>query len=89
MTFDANELSVLAYANGFTLWHYRSDDAAAEVGQSGYFRPAREMLRAGDVIIASSGDGAGGGLLRVTEEGGAVAIGGLPTGERGMADGAS
>ena len=89
MTFDANELSVLAYANGFTLWHYRSDDAVAEVSQAGYFRPARDMLRAGDVIIASSGDGAGGGLLRVTEEGGAVAIGGPPTGGGRTTNGAS
>ena len=89
MTFDANELSVLAYANGFTLWHYRSDDAAVEVGRAGYFQPACEMLRAGDVIIASSGDGGGGGLLRVTAQGGAVAIGELPSGGDRTTDGAS
>jgi hypothetical protein len=53
MAFAARELSVLAYANGFTLWHYRTpaDDLLA----SGYFDAAEELLRAGDQIIANTG----------------------------------
>ncbi|HCM83106.1 MAG TPA: hypothetical protein PKW15_00585 [Alphaproteobacteria bacterium] len=53
MAFDRNNLSVLAYANGFTLWHYRSSDAAAAVDSAGYFNTASEMLRVGDMILAN------------------------------------
>ena len=55
MAFDAAELSVLAYANGFTLWHYRTSDLAAEVDNAGYFSPASRMLRVGDFILLNSG----------------------------------
>lgn len=53
MAFDPNELSVLAYANGFTLWHYRTTDTTAEVNSSGYFDAADELLRTGDLIFAN------------------------------------
>lgn len=57
MTFAARNLSVLSYANGFTLWHYTSaDDQAAATG-TGYFNPAADMLRKGDVIIANLNTG--------------------------------
>lgn len=53
MAFQARNLSVLAYANGFTLWHYTTVDPAESVAGAGYFDPAAEMLRAGDVILAN------------------------------------
>ena len=34
-------LSVLAYANGFTLWHYTTTDSAATTDTSGYFNTRR------------------------------------------------
>jgi hypothetical protein len=52
MAFAARELSVLAYANGFTLWHYRT--SADDLLASGYFDSAQELLRAGDQIIANT-----------------------------------
>lgn len=55
MAFQPRNLSVLAYANGFTLWHYTTDDEAANLGKAGYFDPAAEMLRAGDVMVANAG----------------------------------
>jgi len=69
MAFQPENLSVLAYANGFTLWHYRTADAATTVDTAGYFADAAEMLRAGDMILANTQDGAAGGLLRVAEAG--------------------
>jgi hypothetical protein len=30
MAYRSKDLSALAYANGFTLWHYRTSDAAAD-----------------------------------------------------------
>ena len=50
MSFTARELSVLAYANGFTLWHYRT--GADDLLGAGYFDSAQELLREGDQIIA-------------------------------------
>ena len=59
--FVSRELSILAYANGFTLWHYRTTDAAPallerETGDPdyvGYFAPACDLLRRGDLILVS------------------------------------
>jgi hypothetical protein len=62
MAFNALELSVLAYANGFTLWHYRTADpsnlltaadTAAGAISGSYFAGAGELLRPGDQIIVS------------------------------------
>ncbi len=51
MSFAARDLSVLAYANGFTLWHYTTMDAA--VTTAGYFNNAYDMVRVGDLVIAN------------------------------------
>jgi hypothetical protein len=61
MAFDPRELSVLAYANGFTLWHYRTRDGRADLTQGdrpaqpdgGYFAAANELLRRGDQIVVN------------------------------------
>lgn len=63
MAFRSRELSVLAYANGFTLWHYRTEDAleiltrGPDAAGRGYFDAAREMLRSGDQIIVNLVEG--------------------------------
>lgn len=52
MAYDPKNLSVLAYANGFTLWHYRTDnDGISTVASDGYFNAAADMLRSGDRIM--------------------------------------
>lgn len=51
MAYIANDLSVLAYANNFTLWHYTTFDSA--VTGAGYFNKATDMLRVGDLLIAN------------------------------------
>jgi hypothetical protein len=57
MAFDPKNLSALAYANGFTLWHYRTGDNMADVSAAGYFNAASAMLRVGDFVIANAGIG--------------------------------
>lgn len=52
MSFQARDLSVLAYANGFTHWHYRTADLLAEL-LAGYFGGAAELLRPGDQITVT------------------------------------
>jgi hypothetical protein len=54
MAFQSKNLSVIGYANGFTLWHYATADAAAAVDTSGYFNGASNMLRVGDFILANA-----------------------------------
>jgi hypothetical protein len=55
MAFASNNLSVLAYANGFTLWHYRTSDAISTVETAHYFNAAQNMLRVGDMILSNTG----------------------------------
>jgi hypothetical protein len=63
MAFLARELSVLAYANGFTLWHYRA--SADDLLTPGYFDSAQELLREGDQIIANTAGIAGPGIVNL------------------------
>jgi hypothetical protein len=59
MAFSVRNLSVLAYANGFTLWHYKAgSDVLEQVGSRGFFVAASDMLTAGDIMMVSAGDGA-------------------------------
>ena len=55
MAYEAKNLSAMGYANGFTLWHYRTTDLAAEVDNVGYFNPASRMVRTGDFILLNAG----------------------------------
>jgi hypothetical protein len=57
MAYKAENLSVLSYANGFTLWHYRTEDAATVVDSAGYFNVASKMLRVGDFLMLNAGLG--------------------------------
>jgi hypothetical protein len=54
MAYDASNLSALTYANGFTLWHYKTPDSPAVVDTTGYFNEAASMLRVGDFIFANA-----------------------------------
>ena len=54
MAYQSKNLSALGYANGFTLWHYLTDDTAADVLGEGYFSPASRMLRIGDFILLNA-----------------------------------
>jgi len=75
MAFLSKDLSVLAYANGFTLWHYTSPDAHTAVRVAGYFNGASHVLRVGDMILANTSTGgtlAAGILLVNANSGGAV-----------------
>ena len=58
MAFAIRNLSVLAYANGFTLWHYKAGrDALNQVEKSGFFADAGDMLAEGDMMMVSAPDG--------------------------------
>ncbi len=59
MAFAIRNLSVLAYANGFTLWHYKSaKDTLEAVAAANYMADASDMLTAGDLVMVTAADGA-------------------------------
>lgn len=54
MAFTIRDLSVLAYANGFTLWHYKAgNDSLADVACDDYFADASDMMAVGDMLLIS------------------------------------
>ena len=53
MSMNSKNLSVLAYANGFTLWHYKTADAKATVIGEGYFNSVANIFTVGDLIVTS------------------------------------
>jgi hypothetical protein len=58
MAFAIRNLSVLAYANGFTLWHYKADgDSLARVQAPDFFADAADMLANGDMMMVSADEG--------------------------------
>ena len=59
MTFSVRDLSVLAYANGFTLWHYKTGkDSLDGTSVPGFFADAGDMMAAGDMLMVSGAGGA-------------------------------
>lgn len=59
MAFAVRDLSVLAYANGFTLWHYKNGkNSLSEVEEPNFFADASDMMAVGDMVMVSGADGA-------------------------------
>ena len=58
MAFMNRDLSVLAYANAFTLWHYRNSTDTLEtiIGKAGYFDKIWTLAHTGDIIIINGSD---------------------------------
>lgn len=74
MAFQSQDLSVIAYANGFTLWHYTTPDLATDVDTAGYFNDAATMLRVGDMILANTDTDSGlsSGILHISSNDGST-----------------
>lgn len=54
MAFNSKNFSVMAYANGFTLWHYASEDDLDTIMTCGYFNPTSVYARKGDMFLVSA-----------------------------------
>lgn len=54
MAFQNKELSVIAYANGFTLWQYRTDEEMDYVLCKKYFAQVKDLMHKGDILIVNS-----------------------------------
>ncbi len=81
MTFTVRNLSVLAYAKGFTLWHYASKtDTLSDVSATGFFDGAANMLTGGDMMLISAADGGRASFVR--QESGRIRT--VPLSRRGV-----
>lgn len=78
MPFQTRQLSVLAYANSFTLWHYRDGvDTLAQIAAANYFAPAADMVKRNDMLFVEGADGAR--LVRVLTVSGSSVTTGHPS----------
>lgn len=51
MAFQNKNMSVIAFTNGFTYWHYSTiTDSYEDVIMSGYFNPIKHLMAVGDLI---------------------------------------
>lgn len=58
MAFKNKDLSVIAYANGFTCWQYRTDDAIETVCADNYIpKEIKQLMYTGDIVIINALDG--------------------------------
>lgn len=59
MAFQSRDLSVIAYANGFTLWHYTSNDTMEDILSAKYFADACVMFNDNDIMLINAKDKSG------------------------------
>lgn len=50
MSYKNSNMSVVAYANGFTLWHYTTQDPMEKIEDLYYFVEINNLIRTGDVV---------------------------------------
>ena len=75
MAFQNKNLSVIAYANDFTLWHYKESATLATITASGYFSSLKNLMNTGDMILINGSNGSAIKVVTVTD--GVVTVGAL------------
>ena len=75
MAFQNKNLSVIAYANGFTLWHYTENATLATITASGYFASVKSLMNSGDIILINGSNGTAIKVLTVSSD--AITVGAL------------
>lgn len=64
MAFANKNLSVIAYANGFTLWHYAENIELSKICETGFFNSVKTLMNIGDMILINGIDSSA--IRRVT-----------------------
>jgi hypothetical protein len=68
MSFQNKNLSVIAYANGFTLWHYSATETLSTIAANGYFNNVKTLMNIGDIIIINASDNTAIKKINITEQ---------------------
>ncbi len=79
MAFNSKDFSVMAYANGFTLWNYTSTDTLSSIKDDGYFDDTAPFVRKGDMILTVANN-------ESTVEGAILCIGSVSDGSVSISD---
>lgn len=56
MAFQNKNMSVIACANGFTLWQYKTEDSIKDL-KGNYFKVVADLMAVGDMFIINASDG--------------------------------
>lgn len=80
MSYNSKDFSVMAYANGFTLWNYSTSDALNTVKAVGYFNDITPFARPGDMIMVSASN------QSEAVESGIIAVKNIANGVVGISD---
>ena len=56
MAFQNKNLSVVAYANNWTLWHYKTEDKMSEIDMDYFPKDVVKLMACGDMIIINAED---------------------------------
>lgn len=75
MAFQNKNLSVIAYANGFTLWHYSAAETMTAVSAAGYFNSVKTLMNPGDIVIINATDNTS--IKKIGVSGANVTVGAL------------
>ena len=67
MAFQNKNLSVIAYANGFTLWHYSAAETLSTITANRYFNSVKTLMNIGDIIIINASDNTAIKKINITE----------------------
>lgn len=71
MAFNNKNLSVIAYASGWTFWHYSTfheKDTLADVMKVGYFDKVFTLAATGDIIVIVTSHGTVIKVMELTED---------------------
>ena len=50
MVLNTKQLAVMAYANGFTIWSYKTKECKLDINDKGYFESCNKIFENGDLI---------------------------------------
>lgn len=68
MAFKNTNLSVIAYANGWTMWHYSNYELLEEIEKDHYFDKVWHLANTGDIIVLNGKDGTAIRVMELTED---------------------
>lgn len=71
MAFSNKNLSVIAFASGWTWWHYVSRDDSLHdiIDNNEYFLPVRTLMNTGDMIVINGKDTTGVRYIEMADKG--------------------
>jgi hypothetical protein len=68
MAFKSANLTVIAYANGWTMWHYSNNEMLEDIEKDHYFDKVWHLGNTGDIIVLNGKDGTAIRVMELTED---------------------